>query len=294
MKSVKIILIVGDKMKMNLYRKTLAKTMKSIRKFDLVQLNEPVIFEEPVIFVLNHSSMHDVPVAIEYLKRQFTLLAGKENLDLLAKILFRLNGVEFVDRKDKKSKHSAKERLIRHSFRGHNVLMFIEGTWNLTATKVMLPPHWGVVDIAKTTKKPVVPIVLEYTMDTCYVKMGKPIYISDMVSKEDGIFEIASALGNLRWDVWEHIGIQKREDVTEEDFQAYVDMRLKEYPKFNRKFEKSIIRNNGEELVETPKEINERIHIDSNNAFLLRKDFFYSEEELERSKQFTKRKNDKK
>lgn len=281
-------------MKINIYRKTLAKLMKSIRKFDLVQLNEPVIFDEPVIFVLNHSSMHDVPVAIEYLKRQFTLLAGKENLDLLAKILFRSNGVEFFDRKDKKSKHSVKERLIRHSFRGHNVLMFIEGTWNLTATKVMLPPHWGVVDIAKTTKRQVVPIVLEYTMDTCYVKMGKPIYISDMTSKEDGIFEIASALGNLRWDVWEHIGIQKREDVTEEDFQAYVDMRLKEYPKFNRKFEQSIIRNNGEELVETPKEINERIHINSNNAFLLRKDFFYSVEELERSKHFTKRKNDKK
>lgn len=156
--------------------------VKSIRNYPLhskAQIKH--IDNKPCIFVVNHSNVHDVPTVSEIINEHFYLLAGDEVKYDLGGILFNLNGVVWVDRKDKKSMNISKEKLIGLLNKGVNVLLFPEGTWNRT-DKIMLPLHWGVIDIARITGCPIVPVVMEYSLNNypeCYSKIGEPITIGN-------------------------------------------------------------------------------------------------------------------
>lgn len=80
--------------------------------------------------------------------------------------------------------------------KGENILMYPEGTWNLTPSKLMLPLYWGVVDLAKVTEAPIIPIVAEYHQKCCYVKFGQPLYMGKRIDKRQGI-----NLGQTHWQL---------------------------------------------------------------------------------------------
>lgn len=45
---------------------------------------------------------------------------------------------------------------------GKNLLIYQEGTWNMTPSKPMLPLNWGVIEFAKSASVPIIPLVAEY------------------------------------------------------------------------------------------------------------------------------------
>lgn len=53
----------------------------------------------------------------------------------------------FVDRKDKEDLAASKLAMTAYLRKGRSIIMFPEGTWNLTENQLMLPMKWGVVDI---------------------------------------------------------------------------------------------------------------------------------------------------
>lgn len=262
----------ADKKKsFHIYRRVLGKCLeKGVIKFKLVKLNEPVKISGPVIYAANHSSMYDVPVAINYIKKPFTLLAGKENLDIQAKLLFGLNSVRYVQRNSKDSRNDALEYSFKKLENGKSILIFPEATWNLSVNQVMLPLYWGIIKMAQKTGSPIIPMIFEYYDDICYIKSGNPIYISQVCDQKKAIEDLTGVLGGLRWDIWDIIGPQKREDVLKEQFDNYVNERLNEYACFNKEFEDSVILKKYEE-VERPEEIINCLKITKNNAYLLKK-----------------------
>lgn len=238
----------------------LLKGIKIVRNYPLhckAQIKH--IDNKPCIFVVNHSNVHDVPTVSEIVKEHFYLLAGDEVKYDIGGFLFNLNGVVWVDRKDKKSMNASKEKLIELLNMGVNVLLFPEATWNRTE-KIMLPLHWGVIDIARITGCPIVPIVLEYSLNNypeCYSKIGEPIRIGnnyeidgknqpenmdDKEKKKKAIEYVRDSMATLRWYIWEEI-YNDNKRINENEFREYINKTIDEYPSMDCNIEDSFILN---------------------------------------------------
>lgn len=162
----------------------LLKILPVQRTFELKLLNKCPCVSGAKIFAMNHSNCHDAPIAGESIKEHCFILVGKQRLELMDKIFFFLNGTIFVDRKNKNSRRNSVHKMMNLLNKRENILMYPEGTWNLTPSKPMLPLYWGIVDLAKATGVPIIPIVAEYHQDCCYVKFGKPLYIDKRIDKQ--------------------------------------------------------------------------------------------------------------
>lgn len=150
----------------------LLSLMKCQHKHQLHIMNSRPDIDGNAIYAINHSCKFDMIYASELIEVHSYVLAGKQRMRLMDRLIFFLNGVIYVDRKNKVSKALAKERMKKILTEGQNLCMFPEGTWNLTPSKPMLPLYWGIIDIARETKRPIIPLVLEFREKVCYVKWG--------------------------------------------------------------------------------------------------------------------------
>lgn len=96
--------------------------------------------------------------------------------------------------------------------RGDNILIFSEGTWNLTSNLIMLTMRWGVIDMAVQAHAQIVPVILEYDYDAgkCYVKFGDPVICRSAEDKTQAIRSLRDNMASLSWDIWEMRGIKRR------------------------------------------------------------------------------------
>lgn len=153
-----------------------------------------------------------------------------------------MNGVIWVDRKNKKSRADAYYRIISLLKKKKQICIFPEGTWNLTDSQPMLPLYWGCIELAKETKSALVPIILEYKGDICIVNPGKPVYVMPEETKDKKIGEITDIMATLKWEIWERFPMEKRRESMREEWEEEVLRRLADYPKLDYEYEKSCIR----------------------------------------------------
>lgn len=113
-------------------------------------------------------------------------------------------------------------------------MMCPEGTWNLTPSKPMLPLNWGIIDLAKQTGVPIIPLILEYHPDCCYAKYGEPIYINEEMDKQSGIEQLEESMATLKWDIWEHLPREKRAEIPSGYHEKFVQERLAECAGFTK------------------------------------------------------------
>lgn len=222
--------------------------VKSMRNFDLtIDGKIELLKNQPAIFVVNHSNSHDFPIAAEIIKRHFYILADFTMKKTWVNIPNELNGVIYVDRLNKKSKLEAKEQMIKLLLNGKNVLLFPEGTWNLTPSKPLLPLNWGAIDLAKITNCPIVPIVIDYRYNEstnkleCNSKIGKPIYMHYYSDKQQELYKLEEIMATLKWSIWEKLGEEKRDKIDIDYHNKYVNFCLNEYKNFDLEYENSVI-----------------------------------------------------
>ena len=255
-----------------LLHKPLLLLMRSKRNFNLKIMGEINLTKIncPAIFVVNHTNSHDIPVASEVIKKPHHVLLGKQPLESIDKIAFWLNGVIWVDRKNKASKAQSKEKIISVLKNGTNILMFPEGTWNRSPNKIMLPLFWGVIDIARESGAPIIPIILEYTPKVCYAKIGEPIYIQPNAEKSNEINLLRDKMATLRYELWEAQPITHRSDLDNDYFKNILQSAVNEYPKLDLEYETSVVRKEYEEYTEAFEHLN-NIQPNLRTAFLFNK-----------------------
>lgn len=129
----------------HLNKKIYRKILKQMRTYDLVVDGMENVPETPVIYAVHHGGIVDIPNIIEAIPDYAVLLAGKDNIDFASKCLLFLVGTVFVNRKDKADRRKAKQKLIRILRKGRSIIIFPEGTWNLSPGKLHLPLTWGVL-----------------------------------------------------------------------------------------------------------------------------------------------------
>ena len=155
-------------------------------------------------------------------------------------------------------------------------MYFPEGTWNLSPNLPVLPCYWGIVDVARKGNAIIVPVAAEQYGKHFKVNIGKNIdmnlYGEGTLEKTRAINDLRDTLATLKWEIWESMPIQKRNELPEDTWTQYIENRFSEWPYFNTEY---INR-----LIYKPKDVVEREEVygpvkklipNRNNAFLYNK-----------------------
>ena len=220
--------------------------MVSMYPINIVKLNE---IEYPqdgknAIFSANHSNASDFIVVSRLIKKHFFIMADFTMInDNVVNFLNTANGCIYVDRLSKTSGQNAIEQAIDGVNKGYNMMIFPEGTWNLTKDQLMLPRKWGDIIVAQNTGRPIIPIGLVYNCNNCFVKFGKPFYVSKNDSIKEKDEELFNIMVNLRKEIIESAKYKILEKPI--SYEEWLINTIKSYKHFDVDYELSVIRNNG-------------------------------------------------
>ncbi|MCH5344051.1 MAG: 1-acyl-sn-glycerol-3-phosphate acyltransferase [Acetatifactor sp.] len=195
-----------------------------------------------VIYAVNHSCKYDFPIASEVIGVHTCVLVAKQRLRIVDYVGFLLNGVVWVNRDSRESKRQAFQEMLLCMKKGLNMCIFPESTWNITPSKPMLPMYWGIIDLAKQSGCPIIPLVLEFRGNDCYAMFGEPIYCSSEDGKQEKFEELEEAMATLKWDIWEAFPIVSRNTIRPDEWDKVVEERTADYPLGNFEDEKRYIR----------------------------------------------------
>lgn len=273
------------------------RLQRTINKFDVEFINFDKIKENrPIIFAVSHIGKWDFEIVNEFLKQSFVILAS-DFINMYGNIgglFMNLNGVIFVDIDSKEDRKNSEIMMKRILNQGHNIMIFPEGTWNLTKNKIILYPHLGAVSAAMETKAIIIPISIEqynnrfvinkgeifdpykdYALNTNYNDLDDSDRYEYEQKKKIKIIasnDLRDRLATLKYEIWLNEGIQKRDNIPYNYWQNFIEERKKEWPGYsmdeqirNGAFPKEILEYNAmvEDLC--------KMKINKNNEFLFTK-----------------------
>ena len=157
-----------------------------------------------------------------------TILLNSRVLAPIYKAVLNLNGVVYVDKASKEDRAKVKLELLRLLYSEKSITIFPESAWNLSPNKLHLPMYRGVVDIARKTGLPIIPIVQEYEyknkddgkehIDYVVVRYGEPIYVKPTDDLGDKLDEVSTSFATMRFDEIQKKGVFSREQVNADYF----------------------------------------------------------------------------
>lgn len=239
---------IADSKTIMLFKDLIRPVLSFIASFRVpykVIIEQPcnLLRDKPAIYAVNHFCFADTPIMGRIAPKRSYILLGKQRLGFSDWLYFILNGVIFVDRKDKKDMAASKLAMSAYLNKGRSIVMFPEGTWNLTENQLMLPMKWGIIDIAKETGAQIVPTVLEYDREQkkCFVRFGSPMTFSPEDSKAESIVTLRDTMATMRWEFWERNGTFCRTDLDMGAEREKLLYSVAEYPPIDWEYESSCI-----------------------------------------------------
>ena len=198
---------------------------------------------KPIIFAANHSAFPDIPIALKAIGRHSYALLGKQNLAFEDQLFFWLNGVIWVDRKNRADMAASKQGIEAYLQQGRSVLWFPEATWNLTDHLLMLPMKWGIIEVAQQANAQIIPMALDYDREKmiCRVRFANPITGETLQDKASAICALRDAIATMRWEMMETKPVLRRSDVNPDQLRREMFRVLEEYPPLDWAYESSCI-----------------------------------------------------
>lgn len=204
--------------------------IKLLRKLKGISLavvcDDRVKTKRSVIFACTHIGGVDVETAFEVIRQPCWLFLGdpKEVYKNLDGLMLGLNGVIFLETRDKEDRHIAKETAVQLLLHGGNLLIFPEGAWNISENLPVTGLFSGTAEMAIRSGAEIVPVAVEGYGKHMYAAIGRNIAPtnSDMNKKElTGL--IRDSLATLKWQIWEHVGVHERRSIPENYSEAFLE-----------------------------------------------------------------------
>ena len=198
------------------------------------QLNIVKCIQGPIIFAPTHCGKFDIQTLAEVQwQYRWSHLSGDPNFlpGTVEGYWLQFHGVIYVDRDDKEWRTRAKQEMITHLQNGGNIMMYPEGTWNLSPNLPMLPLFRGIADIAKETNATIIPFAQEIDdkNKTYYVKIGEPIYPTE--EPLSILEDLRSQMAEMKWSLIEDLPFCKADydkDKLYSEWDKYIEKRLSE------------------------------------------------------------------
>lgn len=182
--------------------------------------------EGPVLFAGTHQGILDGFVWIPFMPRHCVILHGASVRTILK--LAQINtGLILVDKDNKKSRQNAKLDMINILIKGHSIMYFPEGTWNLSPNKLHLPMSFGLLDIARKAEAAVVPMVMEYSYDSTqsvecikkiHIRFAKAMYVEAYDDLKQKLAEYEEFISTMRWELMEEKGTFSRKAISNQEY----------------------------------------------------------------------------
>lgn len=161
-----------------------------------------------------HIGYDDIAITCEAIKESAYVFLGNPRSLYKdpAGLLLYFNGVIFVELKSKADRKVSVQRSLELLHKGGNLLIFPEGTWNITESVPVMPIFSGAVNMALETGAEIVLIAIEQYDKEFYLSIGENIRF-DGESGEKLTENLRDALCTCKWNIFEYMGIQKREEI---------------------------------------------------------------------------------
>ena len=152
-------------------------------------------WSKPHIFVMNHQSMLDIPIAFSVLPVNLHFIA-KHNLKYVPFVgwYMWMTGMIFINRSQRSQAFKSIQRAAERVRNGANIIAYPEGTRSRTGD--ILPFKKGIFALALEAKVPIVPVLIRGSGDVvppdgfCLrggavrVQVGQPIEVGDRAAGE--------------------------------------------------------------------------------------------------------------
>ena len=167
------------------------------------------------------------------------------------------NGVIFVDEKSKEDRKNSELMMKKVLEQGDNMMIFPEGTWNLSENEIVRDTHLGVASIALEKDALILPIAIEQYGKRFVINMGKfiePKLVSELYSsipyaklddddKVEALLklkiklklneQVRDSMATLKYEIWDAEGLTRRIDIPYDYWQSFISDRRKEWPGYS-------------------------------------------------------------
>lgn len=256
---------------------TLLQLSKTKVKHKVVRDNKiNLIPEKPIVFAVNHTRFQDTPVICtairDELKKRGYVFSGKQKLGFLDNIFFYFYGSLFLDRTSKEDMAMAQKAMEEYLLKDKIMIVFPEGTWNMSDELLMLPMKWGIIKTAQNTDAQIIPTILHYDNQTmkCHVSFGEPRQVPKDANLKQEIDDLRDVMASMRFEYMEKTGTVLRETIDIEEERKKIFHVIEEYPNYDYDFEQSFVYR----PYESPESVfahTKKLIPNRNNAFLFNK-----------------------
>ncbi len=147
-------------------------------------------------------------------------------------LIVSLNGTIAVDTWDKRDRQNALNTAIKVLKKKANLMIFPEGTWNITENKPIMYLFPGAAQMAIESGADIIPVAIELYGDTYYISIGENISSDGFTQemKRELTADLRDAMATLKWEIVEKYGQARRDELPEnmsekwiEDYQKICD-----------------------------------------------------------------------
>ncbi len=192
----------------------------------------------PVIFAVTHIGKWDFEIVNEAIREQFFVIAA-DFIHLHGTIggfFMRWNGVIYVDEEDKEDKANTKSMMIKLLQSGRNIMIFPEGTWNLSENEMIRDIAYGTADVAISAGAVIVPIAIEQYEKHFVICQGRVLEPAGLqMDKQRLTVALRDELAGLKWKIWEGNGICQRSSLTCDYWDKFIRSRIMEWKEYSMK-----------------------------------------------------------
>lgn len=199
--------------------------------------------QTPVIFAITHIGRFDIEIAYDFLNEHSILLSGSspEFHGSIEGAMLESICINYVDRIDPLDRRVAKQQMIRDIQNGANIMWFPEGTWNMSPNLLILPLRWGIIEVAKQTGAPIIPIALDQREKLFTINAGQPFYTLPDEKLEVAISRLRDDLATLKWEIYESFPIESRRMIADDYWQIFIRERGEEWKYIDFEFDQRYI-----------------------------------------------------
>lgn len=205
-------------------RKFMGQTVEIIRRHDGKTNGKKVVF------AVTHIGKKDFEIVSEHMREHFYVMAA-DFMNTYGNIngwFMEINGVLWVNERSREDKYYSKKRAIQ-ILKQDNLMVFPEGTWNLSENQIIYELAFGTVECAMQSGALICPIAVEQYGKHFVINEGEYIEPEKFQTKEEVNQNLRDAMATLKWEIWERHGIEKRNAVSSNYWEKFVAERMGEW-----------------------------------------------------------------
>lgn len=207
---------------------------RKVNGFSVEMLNDIRIPQDrPAIFTVTHIGKWDFEIINEQIKEQFFVVAADFTHvhGTINGFFMNLNGVIYLDEKDKKDKANTKKLMINLLQSGNNIMIFPEGTWNLSENEMVRDIAYGAAEAAISAGAVIVPVAIEQYGKRFVICQGEVFEPAarQQADKKMLTITLRDEFASLKWKIWERNGVYQRRNLPHDYWRKFIQDRCAEW-----------------------------------------------------------------